>query len=866
MRYKKISRSSNQSWGLLFGVVVSITVISLLVLILMGMGITGFVVVNPIPPTSVNLTLTDSSYPTQSSVLGTFSAQFDGPVDQQTDYYATLNNERYSLRLTQALTNQNISYLISSTAPEVESTASSTTLLFPGRSTQHFTLRLPRSVTIQNLNLNIHGLEEQGSYPSFLKMDANRDGQFEWEYLGIFADFNETFTLPVGLQEQQENSADITEQPAYYCELMDLPRGKDFLVSAKYLPLQSSSAADLEIALFSVSGSGSTLTGVGGTDVCDLEEFTASTAEYRDCHLTLDYPVQGNHLVCVHNAGLNLPAATYYELSRDGDQNSGYRCGAISNGRATCASQQGDFFIKLQNGIYDGELSRQVSLLEGGPETLLRQKLNEQLRTCTAYGNFCYLTLDFMSETQGAIYLDNLDITYSDQGTLVHERNFYTLSSSTGALTHLAGVDLTTSNYTLTLPLELLDILTPNLTATQTSRNYTLTVGLTPGPSTSTSLTVTSSNATTTSYTGNFTQDIVFYQELFTDLLAEHELLLTVGGFKTKIESTLQSLSRYVSLSTSTSNTTNTSLAQLEDEIMDSLDSLPQYVASVGSVSFTPSASTSDFKDEYIYPSQKTDANKQRLAYLQQQYAPEITATAVEVVDFTKHSTLFTVVQHSTSALSGAGKMITIFPASFASSLSAVSFTEDPTTTLSTSPLTVSWNAADLPATMTYVVKGNLLSASEDLRVLFVPETIPQQTEQPRTTCGDGVCSVLVSDGQKIALEDSDSCPADCGGTGDVPWTWIIVFLVIAIVAYYYFGGMYKGPGNFQEVLQRMKKSRSTTSSPKLFTSSNDETNLRTYVQNALKKGATKEAITSTLLSRGWTKQQVDAIVKQVKP
>jgi len=58
---------------------------------------------------------------------------------------------------------------------------------------------------------------------------------------------------------------------------------------------------------------------------------------------------------------------------------------------------------------------------------------------------------------------------------------------------------------------------------------------------------------------------------------------------------------------------------------------------------------------------------------------------------------------------------------------------------------------------------------------------------------------VLVSGGQKIYLEDADSCPADCGGTG-TSWTWIIAILLLCIICYYYFGGMYQGPGNFQDL------------------------------------------------------------------
>ena len=95
---------------------------------------------------------------------------------------------------------------------------------------------------------------------------------------------------------------------------------------------------------------------------------------------------------------------------------------------------------------------------------------------------------------------------------------------------------------------------------------------------------------------------------------------------------------------------------------------------------------------------------------------------------------------------------------------------------------------------------------------------------------------------------------------------WMIALLLIGVVCYYYFSGMYQGPWNFQDVLQRFKKGggNKSTSSGKLFTSASEEANLRSYVQNALNKGVAKGTIVDTLLNRGWTKQQIDAIMRQI--
>ncbi|HLC72296.1 MAG TPA: hypothetical protein VJH37_01820 [Candidatus Nanoarchaeia archaeon] len=864
MRRHKTSRLEEQSWKFLFSVIVSISVLSLLILILMGAGLTGFVVTNPQPPSNVSVSLDSSSYPERTVITGDVFIQLDGPLEQTTQYYTSIGGNQTSLSLLEALDRQNIPYLLTEPTPQVETVASSTTLVYSGRGEQTFLFRLPKTIQVQQLAMNVHGRSEGGSFPSFPKIDANRDGQYEWEYVGNFIDFNSTFTLPEGLREQQENRVSVNEQNVYYCELITLPRSKDFLVSAKYQSLLPESGADLEIILFSATGSGQSWTGTGGTNACDLDESYTSAPEYRTCALSLSYVAQGNYFVCMHNAGLNLAPDTYYEFSRDLDSNSGYRCGAISNGRTTCTSQQGDYFIKVQPASYDGVLDRQVQLAEGAPTPLLPAKLNEQLQTCTAYGDFCYILLEMVSETQGSLYLDSLDITYSDQGSIVHERNFYTLSSNSPILYSIAGRDLTQENYTLVLPLELLDLAAPVLSSQQQTRNYTLEVGLTPGPSVQTLLTVFRTNATVnTTLTGNFTDDVTFYKQLFTSMLQDHEEILTLGNYKTKLENVLESLSSYVTLSRGSQNDSNTSLLQLEDDIMDAIAFLPQYIASLGSASFTPSVSSSDFTDDLVYAQQRDENTKLQLAYLQQQYAPAVNAESLEVVLFNGQKQTFTVIEHSTFASISAGKMATIFPSALATSLNGVSFTENPRTTASTSPLTVRWDLGSLPSTMKYVVKGNLLSSVDDLRVLFIPEQIPQQTEQPRTTCGDKVCSVLVSGGQKIYLEDSDSCPVDCGGTGG-SWTWIIALLLFVVLAYYYFGGMYTGPGNFKEVLQRMKKSNKPSN--KLFTSASDESNLKTYVQNALKKGVSQKELSETLLNRGWTKPQVDSIMKQAKP
>src|SRR3989344_1201061 len=136
MRRHKTSRLEEQSWKFLFSVIVSISVLSLLILILMGAGLTGFVVTNPQPPSNVSVSLDSSSYPERTVITGDVFIQLDGPLEQTTQYYTSIGGNQTSLSLLEALDRQNIPYLLTEPTPQVETVASSTTLVYSGRGEQ----------------------------------------------------------------------------------------------------------------------------------------------------------------------------------------------------------------------------------------------------------------------------------------------------------------------------------------------------------------------------------------------------------------------------------------------------------------------------------------------------------------------------------------------------------------------------------------------------------------------------------------------------------------------------------------------------------------------------------------------------------
>ena len=171
--------SHHQSPGFLFGIVLLVSALSLVVLFLMGAGLTGFAALDPLLPSTLNLTLDSDVYAERSLLEGDVIAFLDGPLLSTTTYYAMIDGKKKELALPQALDAASLSYQLSSSLPRLENSSLSTTLIYNGAGTRSFVARLPKNAKVTSIAMNVHGLIDQGSYPSFPKIDVNRDGHYE---------------------------------------------------------------------------------------------------------------------------------------------------------------------------------------------------------------------------------------------------------------------------------------------------------------------------------------------------------------------------------------------------------------------------------------------------------------------------------------------------------------------------------------------------------------------------------------------------------------------------------------------------------------------------------------------------------------
>lgn len=114
--------------------------------------------------------------------------------------------------------------------------------------------------------------------------------------------------------------------------------------------------------------------------------------------------------------------------------------------------------------------------------------------------------------------------------------------------------------------------------------------------------------------------------------------------------------------------------------------------------------------------------------------------------------------------------------------------------------------------------------------------------------CGDGLCT--------LGYENKENCPKDCGGK--LPIFWFVILGVILILGVIYFN-LYKGPGNFQNLANKITYNLFKR---KLFVSERDKVTLGNYINQALRRGFSKEQIYSVLIRKGWNKKQIKEIFK----
>ena len=798
---------------------------------------------------------------------GDILMNFSGPVSVNTFVKGEVGELVTRTKFTDLLDNLNIDYVIEEGEFTAENPEPVKNLVFQAAGKQYMFFRLPKSSVIKNVDMGIKGIQNQNSYPSFVNMDVKDDGNKEWSYIGDLVGFS-NFILPNGLNENTQGTA-LVGNTGYYCELINLPSSKDFEVHAKYGLNSPTSSGNISAVIFSVTGSGNTVSAQGGANKCDLPEPTSTDLNYNSCTIHFNKLISGNKLVCVYN---HVGTGEQYKIAADNNQNSGYKCNNLgANSQTSCTLQPSDFFIKIKAGNYSGTLSQQVPFTEGLTEFLFNISISSFLNTCTAVDNICVVPVSVSSNSKGIIQLSDLELKYQIGGTQFIENNFYDGTASDPGIVEIDGEDLFNDTYSLEAPIEELSIVTPLIT--QQEKNFTLRVSFEPGPSHSKVITI---KKTYQNITTEKPEDLVdAYKGILNDILGKYSSLLEAIKIKSDVDDAVSQLTSFKNqlISLNTSNKTEAQKTQerqnIKNQAKDLVEDLPKVLVISKSVSDTIPAGINDIIDEAILQNQRTDAAKNKLYDIQSRSTVEGSAELYEITKFDGTKEKGTLINKKITSQVSNAYVVEIIPSSTAN-LNEVLFEKNPEVIKENNPAIVRWLFTSLfDQSINYVVERDIVGKLGELKTLIVPQSLEEVQPPQIAECGDGVCSYVEVEGERLWLEDKYSCPADC--RKKYPMSGIIIGLVIIAIVIYYVN-FYKGKYNFSQIIELIKnkfggglKFKSEKSVKSLFISRTDEGNLRSYVKNALDRGIDKGKVTGTLLNKGWTREQIDYIFKELK-
>jgi len=490
------------------------------------------------------------------------------------------------------------------------------------------------------------------------------------------------------------------------------------------------------------------------------------------------------------------------------------------------------------------------------------KSLDDSIDNCkeiTNGGTGCVVPIKIMSEGAGIISLQNLDMKYESSGSVLTTDKFYlTYESGEGVIEKIKGVSLYDAEDGKVIAITTEGLFLPAPFVSD-EKLYNLSIGLNPGPSTSVEVLIEPFGGSIYNETTAL-RAVDEYITFFTDLQSESGALLDLFGLSGDVSNVLDDLQKILIEinSVSSMNLTETEKQEklenitsgLSDELDGLVKTLPRSVRVVDKVEDVAVVEPSDVLDSMI---SNGEEERMQVYYHQEDFTVGIVGEYVEVEFFDDSSVEGTIV---TKNINGRGSGYSVFESipNFIATSSEISL--DGFSLVESGGFNVYKKDYDSLSgvSYSYFVQGNVVAGLSDLKTVLVPKSGVVAGHDEVAVCGDGKCAVLLVDGEKIYLEDETSCPEDCASK--VNWSGIFlvfmigVLIVVAVAVYLRFLG--KG--------SKKIKSKGVVDKAMLFSSENDEKNLRDYVAKALESGMDREKVNDVLLKRGWSKEQIDYV------
>jgi hypothetical protein len=376
-------------------------------------------------PEGLYLDLDAQKYAKEKNIEGSLKVDFFEDLDPNEEISITIDGSTDVFTIEDILKKANLSISYSNIQFEAINGESQKTLSFTNAGNDFVGIQIPRFAEVQTVSFTVLGSIHKDSFPTRVTIDIGNENTKDWSYTGTFAAFTGVEVSSKDLDDTPEGTGFIEGSDTYYCEFINLPFGEKFKISSDYTKLGSN--GDIHASILSVPTNNPEWGWTGGSDFCNLPESSGS------CEIELDYPIEGEHLVCIYSTGGFSEDEQLYSLPLDNSENTdtAFTC-PTTEGSLCEATGFSNFFITIQGGIYDDSLSTEANIedwetFSGSTLTGLQYYVGTEPFSGVCKASICNIPLNISSTTAGNVTIKDLASTYDFGGIVQVTNTFYDL-------------------------------------------------------------------------------------------------------------------------------------------------------------------------------------------------------------------------------------------------------------------------------------------------------------------------------------------------------------------------------------------------------------------------------------------------------
>ncbi len=795
----------------------------------------------------INITLSKLQYASDQSLQGDINLVFKKPVENK-DLELWIGATSLKKDLLSILEEMNLP--ANATKKRETLLAATNEITFPpNEQVLGFSAESSTETVDVDLTSSFIGVDAgNNNFPTFPYIDIGIDGIIEWRWLGSITQWS-TFTGSSELNLQESSSRIIPNKQTYVCEIVDIPHEINQInISAKFKILAPGVVMRATVLVPTEMISSSFGAGFQG-EFCDLST-NPGVFNWNNCHLTFEDPQQrkGKYLICIY-ARDGPDNTNLFEIATDTEAN-GISSAICSGNPLSCQDSSKNYFITASFPTYNGKLNGQVNIVPGfvgksdglNFDIALNKSLGNTGIPCTKDDTgLCIVPIKIGSETPGKLFINGLRISLRSGFT--DTAIFKKLQREPEIITKIEN-KLLDGNTTLSIPLSLFSNFTTPIVSQFLLIPFQVVYGAESDQELIQIFTVTSDQTVNRSI-----QDTLNLIEKYNSDADIRSILsflnINLQPTKTTLITLQQELEDFEKTNTTTENKTK-KRQEIIDQADQSRKDIPQTFLFKDNVPSLPAIPPYRINREKILPiAERTDDIEQYIMAIQSEADIDTKAVAFKLITFAGTTTEKTFIMRKISTSLPNAFIVEEIPPFIATDASLIDFGENKAKiqVLGTNPLLIKFPLSSGVNTFAYMVEGNVVGQMGSIKTLMVStEGAAGTSTFHDAVCGDGRCFAY--------LENEISCPEDCAKK--IPWVAIIIVSVILVIGIYYIN-FYKGVGNIRAIIKRKT----------LFKTETDKINLINYIQKAMKANS-KEKVTHILLSKGWTKKQIDYAFKTV--